>query len=163
MIMKKETLEKRIKALIKQYAPRGTKFEWSRTQSWFGDFTCDYDFNKQTHKYYNYLIRISYPLASINEWKIVKRVVLHEIAHARTPGHNHDEAWRQECLAIGGDGESQYLVDEDGGDVKLPYYKWIGVCPVCGNKFYKQRLTEDDKRRMFCCDVDRKMVWLKRK
>ena len=161
MIMKKETLEKRIISLIKKYAPRGTKFEWSRTQSWFGDFGCDY--NPSTKRYSNFIIRISYPLASINEWSIVKRIVLHEIAHARTPGHDHDDAWRQVCLSIGGDGESRFEVVEDGGDVKLPYYKWLGICPVCNNKYYRQRLTADDKRRSFCCDPDRKIIWLKRK
>ena len=162
MIMKKDTLERRIKALIKEYAPRGTKFEWSRTLSWFGDFTCDYRKKNKTHKYFNHTIRISYPLASINEWKIVKRVVLHEIAHARTPGHNHDDAWRQECLAIGGDGESQYLTIEDGGDVITPKTQWLGVCPVCGEKFPRMRLDKETKQRGFCCDCEHKIVWLKR-
>lgn len=161
MIMKKETMEKRIVALIKQYAPRGTKFEWSRTQSWFGDFNCDY--NEETKRYSNFIIRISYPLASINEWPVVRKIVLHEIAHARTPGHSHDDAWRQICLSIGGDGESCFTTTEDGGEVRLPYYKWIGICPICGNKWYRQRLTNDERLRSFCCDVDRKIVWIKRK
>lgn len=161
MIMKKETMEKRIVALIKQYAPRGTKFEWSRTQSWLGD--CNYDYNEDTKRYSNFKIRISYPFASINEWSVVRLIVLHEIAHALTPGHNHDEAWREACLSIGGDGLGQYLVDEDGGDIRSPKAKWLGVCPVCGNKITRMRLTKDERHRFFCCDWDRKMIWIKRK
>ena len=51
MIMKKETLEKRIVNLIKKYAPRGTTFEWSRTTTCFGD--CSYEYNRSTKRYSN--------------------------------------------------------------------------------------------------------------
>ena len=160
MIMKKETLEKRIVNLIKKYAPRGTTFEWSRTTTCFGD--CSYEYNRSTKRYSNFIIRISYPFASINEWNITKSFVLHEIAHALTPGHNHDDLWRQACLSIGGDGVCRFLIDVDGGDVISPKSKWLGVCPVCGKKLERMRLTKDERKRFFCCDVDRKLVWIKR-
>jgi SprT-like family protein len=37
----------------------------------------------------------------LNDEYHVKDVILHEIAHALTPGHNHDETWRAKALEIG--------------------------------------------------------------
>lgn len=36
--------------------------------------------------------------------KQLKDLLLHEIAHALTPNHNHDEVWRQKAIEIGCNG-----------------------------------------------------------
>jgi predicted metal-dependent hydrolase len=37
--------------------------------------------------------------------KQIKNVILHEIAHSLTIGHNHDKVWRAKALEIGCDGK----------------------------------------------------------
>lgn len=39
------------------------------------------------------------------------QVILHEIAHALTEGHNHDSVWSAKCIEIGGDGKRCYEGD----------------------------------------------------
>ena len=38
----------------------------------------------------------------------IRLTILHEIAHALTPGHGHDSVWRRKCIALGGNGETYY-------------------------------------------------------
>lgn len=39
----------------------------------------------------------------------IQKVILHEMAHAATPGHKHDKIWTQMCISFGGDGQ-RYLM-----------------------------------------------------
>ena len=141
-----------IKKLINQYAPVGTAFKWGRATKAFG--YCSYKRDRRTGKYYDFVITISHPLASRNTWEVVKRTVLHEIAHARTAGHHHDKVWQRECLAIGGDGKRCYTPDRCGGDVVSVPYKYIGVCPCCGKKFPRNRRTNG-----YHCNRLQPIVW----
>lgn len=139
--------------LIDTYAPRGTKFKWDKATSRFG--SCRYKYNRNTHRYYNFVITISYPLASRNEWEEVRNTVLHEIAHARTPGHNHDATWKRECLAIGGDGKRCYRNTEQGGTVIAIPKKYIGTCPCCGQTFMRDRI----RKGTYHCNRHQTIVW----
>ena len=51
----------------------------------------------------------------------VKNTILHEIAHALTKGHNHDEVWRQKALEIGCDGKKCWQSTTE-------YYKYKYSC-----------------------------------
>lgn len=53
-------------------------------------------------------IELSTKLVEINNEDRVRRTILHEIAHALTEGHGHDEVWRAKLLEIGGDGKRCY-------------------------------------------------------
>lgn len=57
----------------------------------------------------------------------VKLTVLHEIAHALTPGHGHDRVWQAKCIAIGGNGQRR------GGGYNMEKYSanYILVCTHC--------------------------------
>lgn len=60
---------------------------------------CDYEEREiQLSKYW--MLSISYNDAV--------QTILHEIAHALTPGHNHDSVWVAKCIEIGGDGNRLY-------------------------------------------------------
>ena len=130
-------LRQNIVALIEQYAPAGTKFEWDNATRRFG--SCRYSFNRYTGEYFNFRITISYPLASRNTWEVVKQTVIHEIAHARTAGHGHDAVWKRECIRLGGNGKRCYTSESEGGAVKTVPTKYIGVCPCCGQTFPRNR------------------------
>lgn len=147
-------LRNNIVALIEQYAPEGTKFEWDNATRRFG--CCRYSYNRTTGKYYNFRITISYPLAIRNSWEVVRQTVLHEIAHARTPSHNHDAVWRRECILIGGNGERCYRGESEGGDVKTIPAKFIGVCPKCGHQYPRNRRSKG----AYCCDVRYPIRWV---
>lgn len=154
--MNRYDMEIKIRELIKQYAPSGTKFAWDNATRRFG--CCRYKTNRFTGEVHDFRITISYPLASRNDWEVVKRTVLHEIAHARTPNHGHDAIWRRECRLIGGDGERCYRNTEQGGDVVALPFKYIGVCPVCGVKFHRNRLTQG-ARTGYHCRSSAPIVW----
>ena len=58
----------------------------------------------------------------------VRNTILHEIAHALTPGHHHDAIWQEKALAIGCNGERCANV----GQIALS--KWVVKCgnEACG-------------------------------
>ena len=149
--MKYGEMRNAIEELMVAYAP-GVRFEWDNATSRFGacHFRRDISGRKIPYK-----ITISYPLASRNSWKVVKDVVIHEIAHARTPGHHHDAVWRMECLALGGDGKRCYTSDVDGGNVVSIPKKYVGVCPVCGQKFYRNRRSSGS----YHCNRSNPIIW----
>lgn len=151
--MTKAEMESRIREMIRELAPVGTTFRWGTAKRRFG--SCGYTRNRLTGECYNFKITISYSLACMNTWEEVRKVVLHEIAHARTPGHHHDRVWVRECLAIGGDGKRCYDTVEQGGGVNVMPHKYIGVCPKCGARFPRNRRTNG----AYHCDRAYKIVW----
>jgi len=52
-------------------------------------------------RYKGRLISVSLPRARVNTVERTKRTILHEIAHALTPGENHNEVWKQKAREIG--------------------------------------------------------------
>ena len=54
----------------------------------------------------------------------VKKVLMHEIAHALTPGHSHGAGWKKKCREIGGD--SRLAVT-----MVMPGMKWAMSCRRC--------------------------------
>lgn len=141
-----------IRALIKKYAPEGTTFAWDRATSRFG--CCSYKRNRLTGEYFGFRITISRQLALRNTWDVVKLTVLHEIAHSRTPGHNHDRVWQRECIRIGGDGKRCYRNTEQGGAVISIPKKYTGTCPRCG-----MTVQRDRRCNGYHCDRFSPIVW----
>jgi hypothetical protein len=46
-----------------------------------------------------------YVTSKLVTYKDVSNTAFHEIAHALTPHHNHDEVWKAMAIKLGGDGE----------------------------------------------------------
>ena len=57
-------------------------------------------------------------------YRKVRDVLLHEIAHALTPGHSHNQIWKKECAKIGGD--TRLAVS-----MNLPGMNWSVYCRNC--------------------------------
>lgn len=78
----------------------------------------------------------------------VEDTILHEIAHALTPGHHHDNVWKAACRSIGARPERLYK----GPALDRPA-KFIRKCVNCGQEnplFRRPKSTTAACKR--CCD-----------
>lgn len=68
----------------------------------------------------------------------LNEVILHEIAHAMTPGHGHDAMFRRACRRIGAietrKGNFDYITLDTLPVHLKPRVALIYVCPVCGKE-----------------------------
>ena len=77
--------------------------------------------------------------------KAVKDTIIHEISHALTHGHGHDDVWRSKCIELGGDGKrcggsEKYEEGKEGREVLFEKIsKYTLTCPCCGAKSFKNR------------------------
>jgi predicted SprT family Zn-dependent metalloprotease len=70
-------------------------------------------------------IVLSGPLMSLWEPGQQRDTILHEIAHALTPGHHHDRVWQAMCVRVGADPSRTW---GHSGETRIPG-KWEGACP----------------------------------
>jgi predicted SprT family Zn-dependent metalloprotease len=93
---------------------KGWRFEFDRSKRRFG--CCKYRLKK---------ITLSASLTALNDEHHVIDTILHEIAHALTPGAHHGPKWKAKAIEIGCNGERCY----DGQVVNQPKGNWTGACP----------------------------------
>lgn len=90
-------------------------------------------------------VELSTQLVKINDRDRVLRTILHEVAHALTEGHGHDEVWRKKLLEIGGDGKRCYSrTDTNVLETRRSSKLYKLVCQECGaDKFgrYRRRMN----------------------
>lgn len=83
-------------------------------------------------------ISLSKHLVSLNDLEKVKDTILHEIAHALTPGHGHDRVWQRKAIEIGCNGERCY----SSFDVQQPESRYIAECKGCGHTHKRHKMTD---------------------
>lgn len=93
-------------------------------------------------------ISLSKYLVLINDEARVEDTILHEIAHALTPGHGHDKVWRAKAIEIGCDGKRCYTRE----NTVLPESRYIAVCNSCGYVHRKERATKSVVACGHCCN-----------
>lgn len=71
----------------------------------------------------------------------VKKALMHEIAHALTPGHSHDKIWKTLCEGIGGDTRL-------AATMNLPGMNWSIYCPGC--KWRQEQFTKPNLENAVC-------------
>lgn len=96
--------------------------------------------NTRTKKIY-----LSALFVKLNDINIVRNTILHEIAHALTPGHGHDKVWRDKCIEIGA------LPNRINRIAIAPKCKYTGTCPNCKREFQYNRI-----RNVSCGVCDKK-------
>jgi len=92
------------------------------------------------------LITLSRSLTLLNSDKQVLDTILHEIAHALTPGDGHGQKWKATCLQIGAKPIRCYNNVEVVAPFQKPARYLIG-CRTCGWWADRRRLTA---RKLIC-------------
>lgn len=124
---------------------KGWRFQWDNAARRFGQ--C---------RYSTKTISMSQQLTKQRSADAVRNTMLHEIAHALTPGHGHDAVWRAKAISLGCDGRR---CSADKVEVK---YNWLAKCPnghVPAKYIRKPRATARAKSCPRCSPVfDRRFV-----
>jgi len=90
-------------------------------------------------------IELSAYLVPVMTDDAIVNTIIHEIAHALTPGHHHDPVWRAKCIELGGDGKrcngaENYKGGLEGAKIaKKNIYKYTLSCPYCDNVVFMNR------------------------
>lgn len=88
----------------------------------------------------------------------VQDTILHEIAHALTPGHGHNRVWKRKALEIGCSGK----VDCDVQDYDRYVFSCSGSCEWSVTRAVYDKLYWDSVMCQYClskiCVVDREKI-----
>jgi len=121
----------KMQALMLKHGLTDYKFEFDTSVSRFG--CCKWETKTLT---------LSTKLTELNDEAQVTDVMLHEIAHALTPGCWHNEVWQRVAVAIGANGHRCY----DDQTTVQPLHKWTATCPKCGHGSQRHKKY----KTMFC-------------
>lgn len=107
--------------LIEAHLGTEWKLGWSHARRIFGQ--CHYAVKT---------IFLSKPLVELNPEDQVLDTILHEIAHALTPGDGHGNEWRAMCRKLGATPKTK-------GKGAAPVKRWAATC-TCGRVYRRDRL-----------------------
>lgn len=91
-----------------------------------------------------------------------QNTVLHEVAHARTPGHGHDNIWKRLFISMGGDGNRLSNIPENA---LRHVSKYELLCAKTGRSLgfldRKSKNFAEGKWKCNCCKVSVEIVQLR--
>ena len=102
---------------------KGWRFDWDNGKRRLG--ACHYSAKR---------ITMSRHLVANCDDAEIRETLLHEIAHALTPGHHHDDVWRAKLISMGGTGARTHQVET----IKGRYDLVCANCGVVGNRHQAQ-------------------------
>lgn len=77
----------------------------------------------------------------------VTNTILHEIAHALTPGDGHGWLWKAKCVEVGAKPVRCYDAPGSGRSVVMPAGKYQATCPGCKRLFHLHRRPKAGRTR----------------
>lgn len=80
-------------------------------------------------------LSLSEPLTLLNDAAVIEDTLLHEIAHALTPGAGHGPRWRAEARRLGATPRACVRADR----VVVPAARYALVCDGCGVRIARYR------------------------
>jgi len=99
-------------------------------------------------RYHTKTITLSKTLTQLNTEKIVKGVILHEIAHALVGARcGHGRKWKAKMEELGEKPERCFSAEQ----VEMPQGKYTAICPVCAYSFPAHRKRKGACRK--CCTL----------
>ena len=121
-------------------------------QEWtfgFGNFgrrlgVCKYRINR---------IEIAEYYAANNPIEEVMDTLMHEIAHALTPGHKHNSVWRAMAVQLGARPKSCAI-----SEVAVKPGEWQAKCD-CGKVYHKYKNAPGLEQRRFTCPACQMPMW----
>ena len=119
----------------------GWSFKWIRSQRAAGRCLC----KRKGFQYSGGEIQLSDFITSVHSEDEVKNTILHEIAHALTPGHGHDYVWKMKAMSIGCSGDRCFEMTDELAEKKKEISKVIGTCPKCRKNFFMTRMPKRDQ------------------
>ena len=131
--------------LLREHDLTHWRFKFDNAKSRFG--LCDP--NKR-------VISLSRHLTELNPEAEVRETILHEIAHALTPGKGHGPEWKRVARSIGSNAGRTH-------DAAVPEARWLLICPSCANTTKRSRRTKTGAVTACgkCCREHNKGVWHK--
>lgn len=130
--MKLTEAEKLANTLMTQHGLENWTFRFDRAKRRFG--ACNYTTRT---------ISLSRHLTELNSAAQVRETLLHEIAHALSPGAHHGKAWQEACIDLGIDPKRCYTPAE----VEQPAPRYWLVCESCNLRLPRNRRS----RKTFAC------------
>lgn len=121
---------------------KGWRFDWNRRTGAFG--VCNYKKRRV------FLSKFLFPMMCDKE---IKDTILHEVAHALTPGAKHGPMWRRKALELGAKPETGRYGTAEMTQAMKSKYNWEVRCK-CGNvKKPYQRKPRKYVQRVWHCKV----------
>jgi predicted SprT family Zn-dependent metalloprotease len=118
------TAERLARSLMAQHGLADWDFGFDHARRRLG--ACDYRARR---------ITLSRPITRLNPEAVVRDTILHEIAHALTPGARHGRAWRLQAAAIGAAPRACVRA----GDIATPPAPYSLVCNHCRARIDRYR------------------------
>jgi len=95
----------------------------------------------------NNTIALSKLLVELNSEEKVKDTILHEIAHALTPGNYHNSIWKRKAISIGSSESGIFLKE----DTITPPAKYHYQCPNCKKVYNYHHKLGRENACTICC------------